>query len=118
LDGNIIARIEKEGFDILRMKKIHLSTEEAEGFYIVHKDKPFYASLTEFMTSGGIVVMALERENAIKKWREVMGATDPALADPGTIRREYGFSIERNAVHGSDAPATAEWETKYFFKDL
>jgi len=93
------------------------SKEDAKGFYIVHKDKNFYGSLTDFMSSSEIVVMLLERENAITHWREVMGATDPALAKPGTIRRDFGFSVERNAVHGSDSRATAEWEISYFFKN-
>lgn len=115
--GDIIQRIEKEGFRIRQLKMLHLSKEEAEGFYIVHKEKPFYNSLTEFMSSGEIVVMELEREQAIKTWRSVMGATDPAMAEPGTIRRQFGFSVERNATHGSDAPETAEWELGYFFKD-
>jgi nucleoside-diphosphate kinase len=114
--GKIIERIEDEGFEIRNMKLVHLSKEEAKGFYIVHKDKKFYDSLTDFMSSGEIVVMLLERENAIAHWREVMGATDPALAKPGTIRRTFGFSVERNAVHGSDSPTTAAWEIKYFFK--
>ena len=114
--GKIIARIEEEGFTIVRMKLVHLNKDEAKGFYIVHKDKGFYDSLCEFMSSGPVVIMALEAENAIKLWREVMGATDPALALPGTLRRAYGFSIERNAVHGSDARETAEWEIAYFFK--
>jgi nucleoside-diphosphate kinase len=114
--GKIIERIEDEGFEIRNMKLVHLSKEEAKGFYIVHKDKKFYDSLTDFMSSGEIVVMLLESENAIAHWREVMGATDPALAKPGTIRRTFGFSVERNAVHGSDSPTTAAWEIKYFFK--
>lgn len=114
--GKIIQRIEDEGFEILRMNMAHLTKEEAQGFYIVHKDKKFYDSLTDFMSSGGIVVMLLERENAIAHWREVMGATDPAQAKPGTIRRSFGFSVERNAVHGSDSRTTAEWEIDYFFK--
>jgi nucleoside-diphosphate kinase len=114
--GKIIERIEDEGFEIRNMKLVNLTKEEAKGFYIVHKDKKFYDSLTDFMSSGEIVVMLLERENAIAHWREVMGATDPALAKPGTIRRGFGFSVERNAVHGSDSPTTAEWEIKYFFK--
>jgi nucleoside-diphosphate kinase len=113
--GRIIQRVEDEGFRIVAMKLLRLTKEQAEGFYIVHKNKPFYQSLTEFMSSGEIVVMILERENAIAHWREVMGATDPALAKPGTIRHSYGFSIERNAVHGSDGPDTAEWEINYFF---
>lgn len=114
--GEIIRRIEQEGFKISGMKQLHLTKEEAKGFYIVHKDKPFYESLTEFMSSGEIIVMVLEREDAISHWRKVMGATDPALAAPGTIRHSYGFSIERNAVHGSDGPETAEWEINYFYK--
>jgi nucleoside-diphosphate kinase len=114
--GKIIERIEDEGFEIRNMKLVNLTKEEAKGFYVVHKDKKFYDSLTDFMSSGEIVVMLLERENAIAHWREVMGATDPSLAKPGTIRRGFGFSVERNAVHGSDSPTTAEWEIKYFFK--
>jgi nucleoside-diphosphate kinase len=112
----ILARIEEEGFQIRQMRMVHLTRDEAKGFYIVHKDKPFYGSLTEFMSSGPAVVMMLEREEAIAKWREVMGATDPSKAAPGTIRRTYGFSLENNAVHGSDARETAEWELAYFFK--
>lgn len=114
--GKIIQRIEEEGFTILGLKTLHLTKEEAKGFYIVHKDKHFYQSLTEFMSYGEIVVMVLEGENAISQWRDVMGATDPALAKPGTLRQMYGFSVERNAVHGSDSPATAEWEINYFYK--
>lgn len=116
LIGSIINRIEKEGFEINELRMTHLSKEEAEGFYDVHKDKPFFNSLTDFMSSGKIVLMVLERENAIKKWREIMGVTDPALAEPGTIRHQHGFSIERNTTHGSDSPETAEWEIHYFFK--
>ncbi len=114
--GEIIQRIEKEGFKIAEMKMLLLSKEKAEGFYIIHKDKPFYNPLTDFMSSGKIIVMVLEREDAISFWRKVMGATDPAMAKPGTLRRKFGFSIERNATHGSDAPSTAEWEINYFFK--
>ncbi|MEN6559413.1 MAG: nucleoside-diphosphate kinase [Acidobacteriota bacterium] len=114
--GKIVSRIEEEGFGIVRMKLVHLTADEARGFYIVHKDKPFYGSLCEFMSSGPAVIMVLEAEEAIKRWRETMGATDPAQAKPGTLRRAYGFSIERNAVHGSDARETAEWEIAYFFK--
>lgn len=116
--GKIIQRIEDEGFVITKMRLMRLSKEEAKGFYVVHKEKPFYESLTTFMSSGDIVVMILERENAISHWREVMGATDPAIAGPGTIRHELGFSIERNAVHGSDSRATAEWEIEYFMRKL
>jgi len=114
--GKIIQRIEDEGFKISAMKMLHLTKDEAKGFYIVHKARPFYESLTDFMSSGPVVVMALERENAISHWRQVMGATDPAQAKPGTLRHAYGFSVERNAVHGSDARETAEWELNYFFK--
>lgn len=114
--GKIIERIEEEGFAIVRMKLVHLSKDEVKGFYIVHKEKGFYDSLCEFMSSGPVVLMVLEAENAIKKWRETMGATDPAQAKPGTLRHTYGFSIERNATHGSDARDTAEFEIGYFFK--
>jgi nucleoside-diphosphate kinase len=114
--GKIIQRIEDEGFKISALKMLHLTKDEAKGFYIVHKARPFYESLTDFMSSGPVVVMALERENAISHWRLVMGATDPAQAEPGTLRHAYGFSVERNAVHGSDARETAEWELNYFFK--
>lgn len=114
--GKIVGRIEQEGFGIVRMKLVHLTLDEAKGFYVVHKDKGFYGELCEFMSSGPAVIMVLEAENAIKLWREVMGATDPAQAKPGTLRRAYGFSIDRNAVHGSDARETAEWEIAYFFK--
>jgi len=113
--GKIIQRIEDEGFEILAMKMLHLTKEEARQFYYVHKDKPFYESLTDFMSSGRVVVLLLERENAIKHWREVMGTTDPAQAKPGTLRRLFGFSVERNAVHGSDGPETAEYEMQFFF---
>jgi len=116
LIGLIIKRIEEEGFEINELKMVHLNKEEAKGFYAVHKDKPFYESLTDFMSSGKIVLLVLERGNAVKKWREVMGVTDPALAETGTIRHQYGFSIERNATHGSDSLETAEWEINYFFK--
>ncbi len=114
--GKIIQRIESEGFEISGLKMLHLTKEEAEGFYIVHRAKPFYASLTDFISSGEIVMMILEGKNAIEKWRKIMGVTDPALAEPGTIRHQYGFSVERNATHGSDAPQTAEWEINYFYK--
>lgn len=114
--GKIIQRIEEEGFEILGLKMLHLTKEEAKGFYIVHKDKHFYQSLTDFMSSAEILVMILEGENAISHWREVMGATDPALAKKGTLRQMFGFSIERNAVHGSDSLPTAEWEIDYFYK--
>jgi nucleoside-diphosphate kinase len=114
--GKILQRIEEEGFTIVKMRMAHLTKDEARGFYVVHKDKGFYDSLCEFMSSGPVVLMVLEAENAIKRWREAMGATDPAQAKPGTIRHAHGFSIERNATHGSDARETAEWEIGYFFK--
>ena len=114
--GRIIQTIEDEGFKISGMKLLSLTKQEAEGFYIVHKEKSFYSSLTDFMSSGKIVAMVLERENAISHWRQVMGVTDPAQAKPGTLRHTYGFSVERNAVHGSDSPTTAAWEINYFFK--
>jgi len=117
LTGKIIQRIEDEGFKISGLKMLHLTREEAKGFYIIHKDKHFYESLTDFMSSGEIAVMVLEREDAISYWRKVMGATDPALAEPGTLRQMFGFSIERNSVHGSDSPPTAEWEINYFYKN-
>jgi len=115
--GKILQRIEEEDFAISGLKMLHLTKEKAQGFYIVHQEKPFYESLTDFMSSGPIVVMVLEREDAINHWRSTMGVTDPALADPGTIRHSFGFSIERNAVHGSDASDTADFEIKYFYKD-
>ena len=114
--GKIIQRIEDEGFKIIGLKMLFLTKKEAQGFYVVHKDKKFYESLTGFMSSGEIVTMILERENAIAHWRQVMGATDPAKAAPGTIRRAFGFSIDRNAVHGSDSRETAAAEIAFFFK--
>jgi nucleoside-diphosphate kinase len=116
LIGKIVTRIEDEGFTIVQMRMARLTKDEAKGFYAVHKEKGFYDSLCEFMSSGPVVLMVLEAENAIRRWRDVMGATDPALAKPGTLRHSYGFSIERNATHGSDARETAEWEIAYFFK--
>ncbi len=114
--GKIISRIEDEKFKITAMRLAKLTKDEAKGFYIVHNDKPFYGPLTDFMSSGPIVLMRLEREDAIAHWRKIMGATDPAKAEPGTLRRLYGSSIENNATHGSDAPETAAWELAYFFK--
>ncbi|GER94788.1 nucleoside-diphosphate kinase [hot springs metagenome] len=116
--GEIISRFEKNGLKIAAMKKIWMTKQEAKGFYIVHKDKPFYDSLTDFMSEGPIVVMVLEGENAIAKNREIMGATNPANAAPGTIRKDFAENIERNAVHGSDSPETAAFEIKYFFSEL
>jgi nucleoside-diphosphate kinase len=114
--GKIIGRIEEEGFTIVKMRMAHLTKDEAKAFYVAHKERGFYDSLCEFMSSGPVVLLVLEAENAIKLWREVMGATDPAMAKPGTLRHTHGFSIERNAVHGSDARETAEWEIAHFFK--
>jgi nucleoside-diphosphate kinase len=113
--GTIIKRIEDAGFTIVAMRKVSLSKAEAEGFYAVHRGRPFFPSLTDFMSSGPIIVMALEADEAIKKWRDLMGATDPAKAAPGTLRAEFGGSIGENATHGSDAPETAAYELGYFF---
>jgi nucleoside-diphosphate kinase len=115
LAGRIIQRIEEAGFQIRAMRMMHLSTREAEGFYAVHRERPFFASLTTFMSSGPVVVLALEADDAIRKWRNLMGATDPAKAEAGTLRKEFGRSIENNATHGSDAPETAAFELGYFF---
>ena len=116
--GRIIDRLVKEGFRIRAMKLIHLTKAQAEGFYHVHKERPFFPSLVEFMSEGPIVPMVLEADNAIEKLRKVMGATDPAKADPGTIRKEFATNIERNAIHGSDGPDTAAFEIAYFFNRL
>jgi nucleoside-diphosphate kinase len=113
--GRILQRIEEAGFQIRAMKTMRLTQGEAEGFYAVHKDRPFFKGLTEFMSSGPIVAMVLEAPDAIKKWRTLMGATDPAKADAGTIRKEFASSIGENATHGSDAPETAAFEIGYFF---
>ena len=115
LAGAIMERIEAEGFQIRAMRLVRLTKSEAEGFYAVHRERPFFKSLTEFMSSGPAIVLALEARDAIKKWRTVMGATDPARADAGTLRKEFGESIERNATHGSDAADTAASEIGYFF---
>ena len=116
--GRIIQRIEEAGFTIRAMRLVHLSQKEAEGFYAVHRERPFFPSLTKFMSSGPCVVMALEAPDAIKKWRTLMGATDPAKADANTLRKEFGQSIENNATHGSDAPETAAFELGYFFPGM
>ena len=118
LTGRIIQRIEDAGFTIRAMRRVHLSKPQAEGFYAVHRARPFFASLTDFMASGPAVVLVLEAPDAIKKWRTLMGATDPAKADPGTLRKEFAQSIERNATHGSDAPETAAFEIGYFFSGM
>jgi nucleoside-diphosphate kinase len=116
--GKILQRIEDAGFQIRAMRLVHLTKPEAEGFYAVHRARPFFASLTSFMSSGPAIVMALEAPDAIKKWRTLMGATDPAKADSGTLRKEFGTSIENNATHGSDAPETAAYEMGYFFAGI
>ena len=113
--GRIIERIESSGFTIRAMRLVSLSKREAEGFYAVHRERPFFSSLTTFMSSGPAIVLALEAPDAIKKWRTLMGATDPAKADAGTLRKQFGSSIENNATHGSDAPETAAFELGYFF---
>jgi nucleoside-diphosphate kinase len=116
--GRILARIEQEGFRIVAMRLQHLSKREAEGFYAVHSDKPFFGGLTDFMSSGPCVLLCLEAADAIRKWRTLMGATNPANAEPGTMRKEFGASIDNNATHGSDAPDTAAFELGYFFRGL
>jgi nucleoside-diphosphate kinase len=116
--GQIIQRIEESGFQIRAMRMVNLTQAEAEGFYAVHRDRPFFPSLTKFMSSGPAVVMALEAPDAIKKWRMLMGATDPGKADAGTLRKQFGTSIEHNATHGSDAPETAAFELGYFFRGV
>lgn len=115
LTGEILSRIHKAGFQVVAVKSIQLTRSEAGGFYAVHKARPFFGELTDFMSSGKIVVLALEAEGAILKWRDTMGATDPAKANPGTIRRDLGTSIGNNCTHGSDAPDTAAFELGYFF---
>jgi nucleoside-diphosphate kinase len=116
--GRILQRIEAAEFRLLALRLEHLTKEEAEGFYAVHRARPFFASLTDFMSSGPCIVMALEAADAIKKWRDLMGATDPAKADAGSLRKEFGTSIEHNATHGSDAPQTAAFELGYFFRGM
>lgn len=116
--GRILQRIEESGFGIRAMRLVTLTKAEAEGFYDVHRARPFFEGLTTFMSSGPAIVMALEAPDAIKKWRTLMGATDPAKADPGTLRKEFGRSIDNNATHGSDAPDTAAYELGYFFPGI
>ena len=113
--GAIIERLEKEGFKIVAMKRVHLTLAEARGFYAVHRERPFFEELTKFMSRGPIVVMVLEREGAIQKYRDVIGATDPKKAADGTLRRLYGTDVGENALHGSDSPETAQNEVSYFF---
>ena len=114
--GEICKRIEDGGLKIIGMKMMHLSPKKTEGFYAVHQGKPFFASLVKFMSSGPSVVLCLEGENAIKRWRDMMGVTDPEKAAEGTLRKDFGTNIERNATHGSDASATAKFEIAYFFE--
>jgi len=116
--GEVIRRFEAAGIRIVAMRMLHLAKKEAEGFYAVHRERPFFASLTDFMSSGPIVVMVLEGDDAIARNRKIMGATDPAKADKGTLRADFAGSIEQNIVHGSDAPQTAATEIRYFFSDL
>ena len=116
--GAIISRLEMEGFRIRAMKMLHLTETQAQGFYYVHQERPFFPSLVKFMTEGPVVLMVLEADHAIEKLRKVMGATDPAKADAGTIRKQFGTNIERNAIHGSDGPETAAFEIGYFFNQL
>ena len=116
--GSIIQRILDNGFKIRGLKLIDMTRQQAEGFYAVHRERPFFAGLTEFMSSGPCVVMALEKEGAVKAWRDLMGATDPAKADPGTLRKEFGGSVGENAVHGSDSDENAAIEIAYFFSRL
>jgi nucleoside-diphosphate kinase len=116
--GHIIQRILESGFKLRAMKMIHMSKREAEGFYAVHRERPFFAGLTEFMSSAPCVVMVLEKEGAVKAWRDLMGATDPAKADAGTLRKEFGASVGENATHGSDSDENAAIEIAYFFSQL
>jgi nucleoside-diphosphate kinase len=116
--GRILQRIEADGFRIRAMRMRHLTKAEAEGFYAVHRERPFFGSLTTFMSSGPVIVLALEAPDAIRKWRTLMGATDPGKAEANTLRKEFGTSIEYNATHGSDAPETAAFELAYFFPGI
>ena len=118
LVGRIVARIEAAGFRVLALRMAQLTKREAEGFYAVHRGKPFFDGLTDFMSSGPVVLMVLESASAIREWRDLMGATDPAKAAEGTLRRDFGTSIGANATHGSDAPETAAFEIGYFFRGM
>ena len=118
LAGKVLARIEEAGFTVRAMRMQHLSKKEAEGFYAVHRERPFFGELTAFMSSGPCVLLTLEAPDAIRKWRDTMGPTDPSKAAPGTLRRDFGESIGRNATHGSDAPETAAFELGYFFRGM
>jgi nucleoside-diphosphate kinase len=116
--GSIIQRINDAGFKLRAMKTLHLSLRQAQGFYAVHRERPFFSGLTEFMSSDPCVVMVLEKENAVKAWRDLMGATDPAKADEGTLRKDFGDSVGENAVHGSDSDENAATEIAYFFSQI
>jgi nucleoside-diphosphate kinase len=116
--GQIIQRITDAGFHLRAMKLMHMTQREAEGFYAIHRERPFFGELTEFMSGGACVVMALEKDGAVRAWRELMGATDPAKADAGTLRKEFGASMGENAVHGSDSEENARVEISYFFSQL
>lgn len=116
--GKIIDMIESKGFTIVRMQKVQLTKDKAARFYAVHKERPFFHELVDFVTSGPVVIMALEKENAIKAWRDLMGATDPVKAEAGTMRKLFGTNVGKNATHGSDAPETAKEELILFFPDL
>ena len=116
--GKILNRIEEEGFRILGLRQVHLTRAEAEGFYAVHRERPFFGELTEFISSGPAIVLALEADDAVERWRRVIGATDPAQADEGTIRKLFATDIQCNAIHGSDAPETARTEIAYFFREV
>ncbi len=118
LVGEILSRIHSDKFRIVAIKSLRLTRAEAESFYVVHRERPFFKDLVEFMSSGKVVVVVLEAENAISKWRDTMGATDPAKAAPGTIRKAHGTSIQNNCTHGSDAPQTAAFEIAYFFSEV
>ena len=116
--GEIYSRFEKAGLRIIGQKRVRIAREQAEAFYGVHRERPFFGGLTDFMSSGPCVVLCLEAEDAIRKWRDLMGATDPAKATEGTLRKEFGASIDNNATHGSDAPETAAFELGYFFRGM
>ncbi len=118
LTGKVLAKIEEAGFTIVGMKKLQLTKAEAEGFYYVHKERPFFNDLCTFMSRSPVVVLALEKENAILSWRDLMGATNPANAAEGTVRKEFANNIEENSVHGSDSPESAAFEIPYFFSQL
>ena len=113
--GEILAMIQQAGFRVLNLRMIRITESQAQGFYAVHRERPFFSGLVRFMTEGPVIIMALEREDAIKKLRDVMGATNPANAAEGTIRKRFAANIERNCIHGSDAPETAETELRFFF---